>query len=120
MPIDPVARAVKAYELILDKPSSVVFTKPRVVNGDGTVTAEVVLAAQVCRVNSDNRASVIGGEAGLNPKRTVIVYGVLSHPTAPANDIKEGYTFLVDGELYRVAHVIPNTPGVVQAQAALV
>lgn len=120
MPIDPVARAITAYKLIEDKPSSIPFTKPRVVSSAGVVTAEVVLPAQIVRVNSDNRASVIGGEAGLNPQRTVIVYGVLSHPTAPANDIDEGYTFPHEGETWRIAHVIPGTPGVIQAQAALV
>lgn len=114
MPIDAATRAANTLRLIERKPSSVIFTKPRVVNGDGSVTPETALPAQVVRVNASNTARVIGGEAGLNPKRAVMVYGI-----AGVNDIDEGYTFLIDGELYRVEHVIPGTPGVIQAQAAL-
>lgn len=120
MAIDPVARATKSYALILDKPASIVFTKPRVVNGDGTVTPEEVLPAQTVRCNPDNRSTVIGGAAGLNPQRTMIVYGVTAHPTAASNDIAEGYVFQLDGESWRIVHVIPETPGVIQAQAALI
>lgn len=122
--IDPAERAKTTYELILDKPSSIVFTKPRVVNDDGTVTPETALPPQVVRVNSDNRTTANSGAGesptGLNPVRAVIVYGVVAHPTAPANDIEEGYTFPHEGDTYRVAHVIPGTPGVIQAEAELI
>ena len=120
MAIDPVERAKATYRLIERKPSSVVFTKPRVVGGDGTVTPETALAAQVVRINSDNRASAVQGIAGLVPKRIVMIYGVVSHPTAPANDIQEGYTFTYEGDRYRVGDPIPGTKGVIQAQAVTV
>lgn len=113
MPIDAAFRAERERIRIERKASSVVFTKPQVTAANGTVTAETVLAAQTIRINSDNRASVIGGDAGLNPKRAVTIYGI-----AGVNDIDEGYTFLIGLDLYRVVQIIPGTPGVIQAQAA--
>lgn len=116
MPIDPVARAVTAYKLILDKAVSVIFTKPQVTTG-GVTTPPTPLPAQLVRINSDNRASAVQGIAGLVPKRIVLIYGVTAHPTEPANDIREGYTFSYAGETYRVVDIIPGTPGEIQAQA---
>src|SRR5678815_1084141 len=101
MPIDAATRAANTLRLIERKPSSVVFTKPQVTAANGTVTAETVLAAQTVRINSDNRAGIIGGDAGLNPKRAVMVYGILG-----VNDIDEGYTFLIGADLYRVVQII--------------
>lgn len=118
MPIDPVARAVTAYRLILDKASSIVFTPPAVISKTGSAAA-VPLSPQTVRINSDNRATVIGGASGVAPKRAVIVYGLVGHPdpSVADNDIKVGYTFPYAGETYRVYDIIPGTPGEIQAQA---
>lgn len=118
MPIDASLRAKRAWIKIQRKPSSVVFTKPAVNLKTGQTPA-VALPSQTVRINSDNRATVIGGSAGLAPKLAVIVYGVVGHPD-PAiidSDIDVGYTFPFEGETYRVVNIIPNTPGEIQAQA---
>lgn len=118
MAIDASLRAERAWLKIQRKPSSVVFTKPAV----GTKTSEtpaVPLPAQSVRISSDSRASVIGGAAGLAPKRAVIVYGVVGHPDPAVldSDIRVGYTFALEGDIYRVVDIIPGTPGEIQAQA---
>ena len=115
MAIDATVRAERAWRKILRKPITLVMTKPRTPSGGA-----VRLPAQTVRINSDNRASVIGGPAGMAPTRAVMVYGVVGHPTQPDNDIQEGYTFVLDGDAYRIVDIIPATPGEIQAQAAVV
>lgn len=110
MPIDPIARAETAYSLILDKPISIVFR----------TTAGVDLAAQTVRFNPDNTASEAESAAGLAPTRKGTIYGVTAHPTAPANDIKVGYRFVLGNAEYRVTSIIPQTPGVIQAIAEVI
>ncbi len=116
--ISDAARAERIWLKIQRKPSSIVFTKPRVVAADGTVTPETQLAAQTVRVVSDNRATLVEGVAGAAPQRHVVVYGVKDHPD-PAivdSDIQEGYAFVLDGDTYRVTDTIP-VPGGIQALA---
>lgn len=113
------ARAERVWLKIQRKPSSVVFTQPRRVAGDGTVTPESDLAAQTVRISQDSRATVVGGTAGDAPKHAVIVYGVKDHPDEDVldSDIDEGYTFTWDDDTYQVVKVWP-VPGGVQALAA--
>lgn len=116
MAIDASLRAERAWLKIQRKAVSVVFTKPGINLKTGSSPA-VELAAQTVKISSDSRASVIGGNAGVAPKRAVIVYGIVGHPTEPDSDIKIGYTFPYAGESYRVVDIIPGTPGEIQAQA---
>lgn len=105
MPIDPVARAVTAYQLILDKPASVIFTKPLVANADGTVTPETDLPPQIVRVNLDNSPAPVQGVAGVGPQTHAVVYGIRQHPTEPDTDMDTGYTFVMDESRYRCIRV---------------
>lgn len=116
--ISDVARAEAIWRKILRKPISVVFTRPRVVAADGTVTPETVLPAQTVRVVSDSRATLVAGVAGAVPQRHVVIYGVVGHPDSGVldSDIAEGYTFVLDDDRYRVTDTIP-VPGGVQALA---
>lgn len=118
MAIDATMRAERAWIKIQRKPESVIFTPPAI-NLKTGATPATPLPAQVVRINSDNRATVIGGASGLAPKRAVIVYGVVGHPDPAVtdNDIKVGYAFSYAGETYRVVDIIPGTPGEIQAQA---
>lgn len=114
--IDAPTRAARAWARIQRKPLPVVFTRPRRVLGDGTVIPETQLPAQVVRVESDDRASVVEGVAGVAPRRHVVVFGVRGHPTQPDTDMQEGYTFSAEGDPYRVTDVIVQ-PGEVQGIA---
>lgn len=119
MPISNAYRAERTWLRIQRDPVSVVFTKPRVVSGDGTVTPAVALAAQTVRVAPDNRATPVEGVAGAAPQRHVLIYGVRGHPDEAIADldVQEGYTFEdADGTHYRVLKPI-LVPGGVQAQA---
>ena len=78
--------------------------------GNGTVTPETTLAAQTVRVESDNRATVVMGDAGNAPTRKLIVYGIQAHPTLPATEMEEGYTFVLDDEVYTCIDVL-SLPG---------
>ena len=112
------ARAQAIWRKIQRKPQSVAFTKPRVVAGDGTVTPETQLPAQIVRIVSDSRATLVEGVAGAAPQRHVVIYGIKDHPDEDIadTDIQEGYTFVLDNDLYRVTDTIP-VPGGVQALA---
>lgn len=112
------ARAQAIWRKIQRKPSSIAFTTPRQVAADGTVTPETQLPAQIVRVVSDSRATLVEGVAGAAPQRHVVVYGVKDHPDPAVadNDIEEGYRFQWDGDTYRVTDTIP-VPGGVQALA---
>lgn len=114
MPIDASVRAERIWAKIERWPSSIVFTKPRVVAANGTVTPETQLAAQTVRVTADSRATVVGGSAGVAPQHALVVFGIKGHPTLPDSNIDEGYSFVWDGLTYRVNRVIP-VPGGIQA-----
>jgi hypothetical protein len=105
MAISVTLRAEAIWRKIQRKPTAVVFTKPRVVTKSST-TPETQLAAQILRVNSDNRPSAVEGVAGLAPRRQAVVYGVTDHPTVADTDMAEGYTFLHEGDHYRCVDVI--------------
>lgn len=115
MPIDAADRAERIWLKIERKPTSVSFTRPSSTMG-GVVTPATTLPEQVVRINSDSRASVVGGTAGLAPKRAVVIYGVVGHPSRPDNDIAEGYTFVLGTDHYRVIDIV-EVPGGVQAHA---
>lgn len=108
--------ALDIQRAIEGDPTEVAFTKPRIVQADGTVIPETTLGAQTVRVTSDSRASVVGGTAGDAPRHALVVFGVRDHPQQDDSDIDEGYTFEYGGEIYRVSRVIP-VPGGVQAIA---
>lgn len=103
-------RAERAWKRIQRWPVEVAFTRPRVVQGDGTVTPETTLPAQTVRIESDNRATEITGEAGTAPTRKVVVYGLQDHPTQPDTDMDDGYTFSHDNDLYKCIDVL-SLPG---------
>lgn len=115
--ISDAARAERIWAKIQRKPSSIAFTRPKVVTKSGT-TPETVLAAQTVRVVADNRATPVEGVAGAAPTRAVIIYGVVDHPDPAVadTDIREGYTALIDGKHYRVTDVL-SVPGGLQALA---
>lgn len=118
-PIDDSARAVDVWRRIERDPTRVVFTKPKVINGQtGVVTPATALPAQCVRVVADNRATPVEGVAGVAPTRAVVIYGVKGHPNAEVadTDIAVGYETRIDGKQYRVTQVL-NVPGGVQALA---
>jgi hypothetical protein len=96
-------RASQAWRRISMKPLSVVFRTPT-----GTR-----LAAQLVRVESDNTATPSESTAGSAPKRKVIIYGVINHPTVPDVDMKEGYIFVYHNDEYRCVDII-QTLGEIQ------
>lgn len=104
----PVANRAVLRELRIDwEPASVVFTVPKVVNADGTVTAAYTLDAQTVRVRYEIRALIEQGTAGLAPVMYAIVDGVRDHPTEPDTIMDEGYTFVLnDDDRFRITDVI--------------
>lgn len=103
----PVAnRAVLRNLRIQWEPASIAFTVPRVVNADGTVTAAHELDAQTVRVRYETRALIEAGTAGAAPVLYAIVDGVRDHPTLEDTDMEEGYTFIHNGDRFRITDVI--------------
>ena len=98
------SRAVDAWRRIGRNPTTVIFTRPKVITKTGTTPA-VELAPQVLRIESDNRASPVQGESGTAPIRQAIVYGICNHPTLPETDMEEGYEFDYQGDKYRCVDV---------------
>ncbi len=107
--IDAAARAVDALQRIRRWPSTVTFTKPKSVSKIGTTPA-TELAAQVVRIEFDNRSTAIEGAAGVAPSLKLIVYGIQHHPSLEPTDMEEGYTFVMDGDSYRCVDVL-SLPG---------
>lgn len=99
-------RAAMAWRRIQDKPSSIAFRTP----------AGVVLAAQTVRIESDDRAMLVESDAGAAPRREVIIFGVRDHPEETDTDMAEGYSFVWNGDEYRVRDII-LTMGEIQAVA---
>ena len=104
----PVANRAVLRELRIQwEPVDVVFTVPKVVHKDGTVTAASVLPAQTVRVHYEIRAMIEQGTAGLAPVMYAIVDGVRNHPTEPDTIMDEGYTFtLNDDDAFRITDII--------------
>lgn len=106
MAINAAKRAAAAWRRIQDKPASIVFTVPRSINGAGLVTPESTLAAQTVRVELDNRPMPAESAAGLTPKMRAVIFGIKDHATLGTTDMKEGYTFVMGNDLYRIEDVI--------------
>lgn len=117
MAIDATKRAQYIYANIQRKSTQIVMTKPKVITKAGTTPA-TALAAQTVRVNTDSRATVTTGDAGIAPKRGVMIFGVVGHPdpSVEDNDLAEGYTFVFEGASYRINEVY-SVPGGLQAIA---
>lgn len=91
-------RAVQAWNRITDKPTSVVFRTP----------ADVDLASQTVRIESDSNATENESTAGKAPTRKVIVFGVVNHPSSSIADtnMQEGYRFNYGNDQYRIMDVV--------------
>ena len=98
---------------------SVVFTVPRQVAADGTVTPETALAAQTVRLESDDTATTSEASAGVVPKRKVVIFGIKDHSQLADTDVEEGYRFRYAGDNYRVVDVL-ETIGERQAIAEVI
>lgn len=96
-------RAQDAYRRIMDKPTTVVFRKPR------PPGRPVALPPQTLRVEVNNRAGLATSESGSAPVMGVVVFGWRDHPSLPDSDIGEGYTFTLGDDLYRIEDVILQT-----------
>lgn len=92
-------RAVHSIRRINDK-------EPVVTSIAFRTAAGVVLAAQTVRIELDNRASLDSSPAGTAPRMTAIVYGIRQHATLADTDMKEGYTFILGNDMYRISDVI--------------
>lgn len=117
--IDASARAIDIWANIQRRPSTMTFTRPKVVHKDGTVTPPVTIS-QVVRVEYDNRPNVLEGQAGVVPILHAVVYGVRGHPDESVvdTDMDEGYEFDLDGNHFRITDVI-LVPGGVQGVAVV-
>lgn len=104
MPV--VNRAVLRETRIQWDAVAIVFTVPKVVEKDGTVTPAYDLAAQTVRVRYEIRAMIEQGAAGTAPVLYAIVDGVRYHPDEPDTVMEEGYTFTLDGNRFRITDVI--------------
>lgn len=89
-------RAALAWRRINDKPTSVTFRTP----------AGVTLSTQTVRIESDDSAHEAMSDAGLAPERYVIIFGIRNHASLPDSDIAEGYTFVLNGDQYRIIDTI--------------
>jgi hypothetical protein len=63
-------------------------------------------AAQVVRLEVDNRATDSISAAGAAPKMKVIVYGIRGHATLANTAMAEGDRFVFAGDEYRIADII--------------
>lgn len=90
-------RATDAWNRILRNPSTLTL-----------VRGQVELASQSMRIEFDNTVSEVSGEgAGKSARRDAVVFGVKDHPTETDTDIQRGDRFSLDGQQYRVVHIIP-------------
>lgn len=84
----------------MDKPTSITFRKPNLPN------RPLTLPAQTLRVEVNNRAALATSESGSAPALGVVVFGWRDYPSLPDSDIAEGYTFVLNGDQYRIEDVI--------------
>jgi len=89
-------RAQDAARRIGEKPTTVVFK----------TAAGASIAAQVVRLEYDNRATLASSTAGATPRMNLIVYGVRGHPSIADTDIKEGYRFNFGNDSYSISDII--------------
>ncbi len=106
MPPDAAKRAANAWRRIQDKPTSVIFTVPGSVAADGTKTPATELATQTVRLETDDRATVLAGDAGAAPVMQVIVFGIRSHASLADTNMAEGYRFRYAGDNFRIDDII--------------
>lgn len=104
-------RAVRAWNRILDKPTSVSFRTP----------AGVSVGAQTVRVELGEGVHQATSPAGAQTVRSVVIFGVRNHPdpNVPDTDVASGYRFVLDGKEYQVRDVV-ETLGEVQARAEVI
>jgi len=98
------ARAVRAWQRILDRPSSVVVYR------GGTAQAAQTVRVEFGDVVNARR------DAGEASARTVTLLGVADHPEAADTDLRKGDRFTLAGAQYEVVDVIA-APGEIQARA---
>lgn len=94
-------KAIIAWQTILENAVSLAFQP----------STGSAIAAQLVRLESDNRASFVQGVSGGAPKRQLIIFGVKGHPTIADTIMKEGYTFNYDGDRYTIRDIIDTIPG---------
>ncbi len=102
--ISAATRAVRAWQRILDRPSSVVVYR-----------GGAAQAAQTVRVEFEGGAT-FRREAGEASARTVTLLGVADHPEEADTDLRKGDRFTLAGAQYEVKDVIA-VPGEIQARA---
>lgn len=92
-------RAALAWARIQDKPTTIVLK----------TAAGASRAAQVVRVEVDNRAGIDSGPAGAGPLMTAIIFGIRGHSTLPDTLMAEGDRFVLGGDSYRIQDIILTT-----------
>lgn len=101
----PDVRAVRAWNRINDKPTSIVVKR------NGTI-----MAAQTVRLEYAQGGLMESTNIGSVGSQSVTVYGILSHPVAANTDIKIGDRFVYGGKEYEIKSTI-ITIGEIQGQA---
>lgn len=100
-------RATLAWSRINEKPSTVSFK----------TTTGAILAAQVVRIEPDDKATAESAESGMTGHmRYCIIFGVINHDTVTDTDMEEGYRFVLNNDEYRITDVLV-TLGSVQGNA---
>lgn len=89
-------RAADAWQRINEKPTTVTLR----------TAAGVNRAAQVVRIEVDNRASEGESAAGLTPRMNAIIYGIRGHATLPDTVMAEGDRFNYAGDQYVLTDII--------------
>lgn len=89
-------RAADAWTRINEKPSTITLR----------TAAGVNRAAQVVRLEVDNRASVGESAAGVAPRMNVILYGIKGHATIADTVMAEGDRFVYAGDQYTIQDII--------------
>lgn len=96
-------RAAAAWERIQDQARQIIILR-----------GELDLPTQTVRLEAAQTSQEPSGGAGVAATQTVVVLGVVDHPTVPDLDIRRGDRFVIDGAEYRVVD-INRYPGEVQA-----
>ena len=102
----PAAKAVEAWNHILDDASSIVIAR-----GDND------LAAQTVRIEFQNIVNERQGNMSEASHRRVWVMGVRNHVSVTDTDLANGDKFLLGGKVYEIMDVI-LLPGEIQADCA--
>jgi hypothetical protein len=89
-------RAALAWARIQDKPTSIVFKPP----------SGASLAAQIVRIEVDNRQSMVENASGVAPRMQAVVYGIRGHATLADTVFAEGYRFILGNDEYHINDII--------------